>query len=80
MKLAIKTLQHLLTKVELKESIRTQKEIKKIERNKLIEDSKRIGIDKIIRQNERITNNLKSRVKYKTKLSQCLECKKLQKA
>ena len=28
-----------------------------IEINKLIEDGKRIGIDEIIRQNERINNN-----------------------
>ena len=67
-------------KIELKESIRIQKEINKIERNELIEDGERIGIDEIIRQNERITNNLKPRVKFKTKLSYCLECKKLQKA
>ena len=33
-----------------------------IERNKLIEDGKRIGIDEIIKQNERIINNLKSQV------------------
>ena len=33
-----------------------------IERNKLIEDGKRIGIDEIIKQNERISNNLKSQV------------------
>ena len=33
-----------------------------IERNKLIEDDKRIGIDEIIKQNERINNNLKSQV------------------
>ena len=33
-----------------------------IERNKLIEDGHRIGIDEIIRQNEKIDNNLKSQV------------------
>ena len=33
-----------------------------IEENKLIEDGKRISIDKIIKQNERINNNLKSQV------------------
>ena len=33
-----------------------------IERNKLIEDDKRIGIDEIIKQNERVNNNLKSQV------------------
>ena len=34
----------------------------KIEKNKLIEDGKRIEIDEIIKQNERINNNLKSQV------------------
>ena len=33
-----------------------------IEINKLIEDGSRIGIDEIIKQNERTTNNLKSQV------------------
>ena len=33
-----------------------------IKRNKLIEDVKRIGIDKIIKQNQIIDNNLKSQV------------------
>ena len=33
-----------------------------LEGNKLIEDGKRIGIDKIIKQNERIHNNLKCQV------------------
>ena len=33
-----------------------------IERNKLIENDKRIGIDEIIKQNKRINNNLKSQV------------------
>ena len=33
-----------------------------IEKNKLIEDGKRIGIDEIIKQNKRINNNLKSQV------------------
>ena len=32
------------------------------ERNKLREDDKRIGIDKIIRQNEITSNNLKSQI------------------
>ena len=40
----------------------SQRSDKLIEKNKLIEDIKRIGIDKIIRQNERINNNLKSQV------------------
>ena len=33
-----------------------------IKRNKLKEDVKRIGIDKIIKQNQIIDNNLKSQV------------------
>ena len=33
-----------------------------IEKNKLIEDGKRIGIDEIIKQNERTNHNLKSQV------------------
>ena len=33
-----------------------------IERNKLIEDGKKIDIEEIIKQNERINNNLKSQV------------------
>ena len=33
-----------------------------IEINKLIEDGSRIGIDEIIKQNERTANNLKSQV------------------
>ena len=32
------------------------------ERNRLIEDRKRIGTDEIVNQNERINNNLKSQV------------------
>ena len=40
----------------------SQRSDKLIEKNELIEDVKRIGIDKIIRQNERINNNLKSQV------------------
>ena len=40
----------------------SQRNDKLIEKNELIEDVKRIGIDKIIRQNERINNNLKSQV------------------
>ena len=48
---------------ELIESIRMMKSQRNdIERNKLIEDGKKIGIDKIIRQNERINYNLKSQV------------------
>ena len=33
-----------------------------IERNKPIKDSKRMSIDKIVKQNERIDNNLKFQV------------------
>ena len=33
-----------------------------IERSKLIEDGKKIDIEEIIKQNERINNNLKSQV------------------
>ena len=40
----------------------SQRSDKLIEKNELIEDVKRTGIDKIIRQNERINNNLKSQV------------------
>ena len=44
---------------ELKESIRMMKSQRSdIERNKLIEDGKRIDIDEIVRQNEIINNNL----------------------
>ena len=42
--------------------MKSQRSDKLIEKNELIEDVKRIGIDKIIRQNERINNNLKSQV------------------
>ena len=46
---------------ELKESIRIMKSQRSnIERNKLIENGKRMGIDKIIRQTERINNNFES--------------------
>ena len=70
MKLAMKTLQKLLMKKEtytynhkLKENIRMMKSQRSdIERNKMIEGGKRINIDKIIRKNERINNNLKSQV------------------
>ena len=70
MKLARKTLQKLLMKKEtytynhkLKENIRMMKSQRSdIERNKMIEGGKRINIDKIIRKNERINNNLKSQV------------------
>ena len=70
MKLAKKTLQKLLMKKEtytynhkLKENIRMMKSQRSdIERNKMIEGGKRINIDKIIRKNERINNNLKSQV------------------
>ena len=70
MKLAKKTLQKLLMKKEtytynhkLKENIRMMKSQRSdIERNKMIEGGKIINIDKIIRQNERINNNLKSQV------------------
>ena len=33
-----------------------------VEKNKLIESDKRMGIDEIIKQNERINNNLKSQI------------------
>ena len=66
----MKTLQKLLMKKEtytynhkLKENIRMMKSQRSdIERNKMIEGGKRINIDKIIRKNERINNNLKSQV------------------
>ena len=48
---------------ELKESMRMVKSQRNnIERNKLIEDCKIISIDKIIKQNGRINNNLKALV------------------
>ena len=44
---------------ELKESIRMMKDQRgKIERHKLIKDGMKMGIHEIIKQNERITNNL----------------------
>ena len=47
---------------EVKESIiRMKSQRSDIERNKLIKDGKRIGIDEVISQNERI-NNSKSQV------------------
>lgn len=33
-----------------------------IEKNKLIEDGKRVGIDEIIKPNERLNNSLKSHI------------------
>ena len=63
MKLAIKAIQQLLMKKKLKVIIRMlKKQRSNIERNKFIEDTKRIGIDEIIKQNERINNNLKFQV------------------
>lgn len=48
---------------ELKESMRMVKSQRNnIERNTLIEDCKIISIDKIIKQNGRINNNLKALV------------------
>ena len=47
--------------LEIKKSIRMIKSQRNdIKRNKLIDDGKRIIIDEISRQNERINNNLKS--------------------
>ena len=49
--------------LELKEGIRMMKSYRSaIERDKLTEDGKRIDIDEIIKQNERLKNNLKSQV------------------
>ena len=46
-----------------KENIRRKcSQLDNIERNILIEHDKKIGIDEIIRQNERINNNSKSPV------------------
>ena len=39
-----------------------KKQRSNIERNKFIKDTKIIGIDEIIKQNERINNNLKFQV------------------
>ena len=62
MKLAIKVIQQLWRK-KLKVIIRMlKKQRSNIERNKFIKDTKRIGIDEIIKQNERINNNLKFQV------------------
>ena len=61
----MKTLQQFLMKKKLSwaKSIEMMKSQRSgIEENKLIEDGKRISIDKIIKQNERINNNLKSQV------------------
>ena len=63
MKLAIKAIQQLLMKKKLKVIIRMlKKQRSNIERNKFIKDTKIIGIDEIIKQNERINNNLKFQV------------------
>ena len=54
-----------------------------IERSKLIENGKIIGIDEIIWQNERINNSLKFQVKNNVWImfeNNCLKCKKMQKA
>ena len=62
MKLAIKVIQQLWRK-KLKVIIRMlKKQRSNIERNKFIKDTKIIGIDEIIKQNERINNNLKFQV------------------
>ena len=45
-----------------------------IEKNKLIEDGNRMGIDEIIRQNEGINNNLKSQLQNNPIV--LLKCKK----
>ena len=42
-----------------------------IEKNKLIKNGKAIGIDEIIKQNERINNNSSISLKYKHILKQC---------
>ena len=48
---------------QLKESFRMMKSQRSnVEKNKLIESDKRMGIDEIIKQNERINNNLKSQI------------------
>ena len=48
---------------QLKESFRMMKSQRSnVEKNKLIEGDKRMGIDEIIKQNERINNNLKSQI------------------
>ena len=48
---------------QLKESFRMMKSQRSnVEKNKLIEGGKRMGIDEIIKQNERINNNLKSQI------------------
>ena len=48
---------------EVKESIRMMKSQRSdIERNKLIKHGNIIGIDEIIKQNEKINNNVKSQV------------------
>ena len=69
MNLAIKILQQLLTKKKTLKKILNLKKVSKwwiqrsdIGRNKQIEDGKRIGIDEIIKQNEKLHNNLKSQV------------------
>ena len=55
---------------ELKESIRMMKSQRRnIERNKLVEDGKRIVIDEIIKQ------NIRPSPKYKARLSYYLKCK-----
>ena len=56
---------------KLKESIRMMKSQRRnIEKNKLIEDGKRVGTDEIIKHGEKNNNHLRSQ--YKTMISYCL--------
>ena len=59
----MKTLQLLLVKKQIKSlKIKMKSQRSDIERHILIADGKRKGIDEVIRQNERINNNLKFQV------------------
>ena len=49
-----------------------------IEKDKIIEGGKKMGTDKIIKQNEKISNSFESQIQiyYKAMLSNYLKCKK----
>ena len=78
MKLYVTTINEEKSYRELKESIRTMnRQRSDTEKINLIEVGKNIGIDKAIKHNEIINKSLG--LTYKTMLSYCLECKKIQK-
>ena len=63
---------------ELKESIRMMNSQRSdAEKIILIEEGKKIGINKVIRCNKVINNNLQYQIQYEMTLSYCLKCKKI---